>query len=97
MKEAMLPEWTWVHVQDRRTRWVQVFAPPEARLHGGDRHRRRCRRCSRRSAQYEMTLPAAKDWSKYSREQFMKGQLIVEKADIGYSASGTTSPRRSWC
>ena len=35
--------------------------------------------------QYEMTLPAAKDWSKYSREQFMKGQLIVEKADIGYS------------
>ena len=25
MKEALLPEWTWVHVQDRRTRWVQVF------------------------------------------------------------------------
>ena len=28
--------------------------------------------------QYEMTLPAAKDWSPYIREQFMKGQLQVE-------------------
>ena len=84
MKEAMLPEWTWVHVQERRTRWVQVFArlkpgytvqtaqPPMQTLFTQIR-------------QYEMTLPAAKDWSKYSREQFMKGQLIVEKADIGYS------------
>jgi predicted permease len=32
-----------------------------------------------------MTLPAAKDWSKYSREQFMKGQLVVETAAMGYS------------
>src|SRR5215216_3569879 len=32
-----------------------------------------------------MTLPAAKDWSKYSREQFMKGQMLVEGAAIGYS------------
>ena len=77
MKEAMLPEWTWVHVPDRRTRWVQVFA----RLKPGytvDSPRRRCRRSSCRSAVYEMTLPAAKDWSKYSRDQFMKGQLLVE-------------------
>jgi hypothetical protein len=84
MKEAMLPEWTWVHMQERRTRWVQVFGrlkpgytvktaqPPMQSLFTQIR-------------QYEMTLPAAKDWSKYSREQFMKGQLIVEKADVGYS------------
>jgi len=34
---------------------------------------------------YEMTLPAAKDWSQYSRDQFMKGQLIVESAAGGFS------------
>src|SRR5260221_10060851 len=32
-----------------------------------------------------MTLPAAKDWSQYSRDQFMKGQLLVETAAMGYS------------
>jgi predicted permease len=32
-----------------------------------------------------MTLPAAKEWSSYSREQFMKGRLLVTKADLGYS------------
>ena len=35
--------------------------------------------------QYEMTLPAAKDWSQYSRTEFMKGHLLVTKADLGYS------------
>src|SRR5439155_1887148 len=34
---------------------------------------------------YEMTLPAAKDWSPYSREQFMKGRMLVTGAAIGYS------------
>jgi hypothetical protein len=32
-----------------------------------------------------MTLPAAKTWSAYSREQFMKGRLLLAKADVGYS------------
>src|SRR5260370_30218509 len=32
-----------------------------------------------------MTLPAAKDWSPYSREQFMKGQMLVTGAAMGYS------------
>ena len=32
-----------------------------------------------------MTLPAAKDWSPYSREQFMKGTMNVESAAVGYS------------
>ena len=34
---------------------------------------------------YEMTLPAAKDWSKYNRDQFMKGRLVVTHAAMGYS------------
>ena len=84
MKEAMVPDWGWVYMDDRRTRWVQVFA----RLKPG---------YTVESAQgplqglftqirgYEMTLPAAKDWSKYSREQFMKGELVVETAAMGYS------------
>ena len=37
--------------------------------------------------EYEMTLPAAKDWSQYSRDQFMKGQLIVESAADGLLGS----------
>jgi predicted permease len=85
MKEAMLPEWTWVHVPDRRTRWVQVFA----RLKPGytvDSAQTPMQALFMQIRQYEMTLPAAKDWSKYSRDQFMKGQLLVERADIGYSS-----------
>jgi len=62
MKESMVPDWPWVHLDDRRTRWVQVFG----RLKPG---------YTVKSAQaplqglftqvrsYEMTLPAAKDWS----------------------------------
>ena len=84
MKESMVPDWPWVHLDDRRTRWVQVFG----RLKPG---------YTVKSAQaplqglftqirsYEMTLPAAKDWSQYSRDQFMKGQLIAESAAGGFS------------
>jgi predicted permease len=84
MKEALVPDWGWVHLDDRRTRWVQVFG----RLKPG---------YTVKSAQaplqglftqirsYEMTLPAAKNWTKYSRDQFMKGQLIVEAAAGGFS------------
>ncbi|HWL72510.1 MAG TPA: FtsX-like permease family protein, partial [Burkholderiaceae bacterium] len=35
--------------------------------------------------QYELTLPGAKFMNAYVREQFLKGQLKIEKADIGYS------------
>jgi predicted permease len=85
MKPAMAPDWGWLHMDDRRGRWVQVFA----RLKPG---------YTLQSAQapvqglftqiraYEMTLPAAKDWSAYSREQFMKGRLLLANADLGYSA-----------
>src|SRR5947199_2151381 len=32
-----------------------------------------------------MSLPAAKEWSAYSRTEFMKGRLLLAKADVGYS------------
>jgi predicted permease len=84
MKEIMMPDNGWLHMDDRRARWVQVFA----RLKPG---------YTVQSAQpplqglftqirtYEMTLPAAKDWSKYSRDEFMKGRLLLDKASLGYS------------
>jgi predicted permease len=84
MKPVMVPEWTWVNVDDRRVRWVQVFArlkpgytakTSEAPLQG----------LFTQIRQHEMTLPAAKNWSAYGREQFMKGRLRVEAADMGYS------------
>ena len=84
MKPVVVPEWGWVHMDDPRARWVQVFA----RLKPG---------WTVKSAQaplqtlftqiraHEMTLPGAKDWSAYAREQFMKGRLLVEEAAVGYS------------
>jgi len=84
MKPVMVPEWGWVHMDDPRARWVQVFA----RLKPG---------WTVKSAQaplqtlftqiraQEMTLPGAKDWSPYAREQFMKGRLLVEASAVGYS------------
>jgi predicted permease len=84
MKPVMMPDRGWLHIDDRRARWVQVFA----RLKPGE---------TVESAQaplqglfsqiraYEMTLPAAKEWSAYSRTQFMKGRVVVESAAIGYS------------
>jgi predicted permease len=84
MKDVMLPDFGWLHGDDRRARWVQVFArlkpgytvtsaqPPLQGLFTQIR-------------MYEMTLPEAKDWSQYSRTEFMKGKLVVEKAALGYS------------
>jgi len=84
MKPVMIPEWAWLYMDDPRSRWVQVFA----RLKPG---------WTVKSAQaplqtlftqiraHEMTLPGARDWSAYSREQFMKGRLLVEGAAVGYS------------
>jgi putative ABC transport system permease protein len=84
MKAAMVPDWGWLHMDDRRARWVQVFgrlkpgytvASAAAPLQG----------LFTQVRTYEMTLPAAKDWSPYSRQQFMKGQLLVDSAATGYS------------
>ncbi len=84
MKPVMLPEWPWLGISDRRARWVQVFG----RLAPGQTIQTAAgplQGLFTQVRQYEMTLPAAKDWSAYSREQFMKGTLHLESADIGYS------------
>lgn len=84
MKPVMLPEWTWLHVDDRRSRWVQVFG----RLKPGytvESARAPLQGLFTQIRTYEMTLPAAKDWSPYSREQFMKGLLRVDTAAMGFS------------
>ena len=85
MKPIMMPEFEpWLFMDDRRARWVQVFG----RLKPG---------YDVKSAQaplqglftqvraYEMTLPRAREWSSYDREQFMKGKLLVTGAALGYS------------
>ena len=84
MKPMMVPDWTWVHMDDRRSRWVQVFA----RLKPGytvESAQAPLQGLFTQIRSYESTLPAAKDWSPYAREQFMKGRLLVTSAAMGYS------------
>ena len=84
MKPAVVPEWGWVHLDDPRVRWVQVFA----RLKPGWTLKSAEAPLQTLFAQIrtqEMTLPGAKDWSKYAREQFMKGRLRVDPAAGGFS------------
>jgi putative ABC transport system permease protein len=85
MKRAMLPEWTWMRADDRRARWVQVFG----RLKPGytaESAAAPLQVLFTQIRQYEITLPAAKDWSAYSRDQFMKGRMLVTGAATGYSS-----------
>jgi predicted permease len=84
MKRVMLPEWTWMRADDRRARWVQVFA----RLKPGytvETAAAPVQLLFTQIRQYEITLPAAKDWSAYSRDQFMKGKMLVTSATTGFS------------
>jgi predicted permease len=84
MMRVMAPEWEWVHMDDPRTRWVQVFA----RLKPGYTMESAAAPLQGLFLQiraHEMTLEGAKDWSAYAREQFMKGQLRVDHAAMGYS------------
>jgi putative ABC transport system permease protein len=84
MKPVMVPNWGWVHMDDRRARWVQVFG----RLKPGytvESARAPLQGLFTQIRVSEMTLPAAKEWSAYSREQFMKGQLLVDPAATGFS------------
>ena len=79
-----MPEWNWFEMSSPRTRWVQVFA----RLKPGqtvESAQAPLQVLFTQIRQYESTLESAKNWSAYDREQFLKGQLRVEKAAIGYS------------
>ena len=84
MKPVMTPEWNWLYMDNRRARWVQVFA----RLKPGYTVESAAGPLQGLFTQirtYEMTLPAAKDWSAFSRDRFMKGQLLATSAAMGYS------------
>ena len=84
MKRVMLPEWTWMRADDRRARWIQVFA----RLKPGytvESAAAPLQLLFTQIRQYELTLPAAKDWSAYFRDQFMKGKMLVTTAATGFS------------
>jgi predicted permease len=84
MQRVMMPEWPWLHMDDRRSRWVQVFA----RLKPGftvESAKAPLQTLFAQVRAYEATLPAAADWSAYSRQQFLRGRLLVTGAAIGYS------------
>jgi predicted permease len=84
MKPAVVPEWFWVYMDNPRTRWVQVFA----RLKPGwtvKSAEAPLQTLFLQVRQNEMTLPGAKDWSQYARDQFMKGRMHVEAAAGGFS------------
>src|SRR5687768_10596568 len=84
MKPVMMPSQHWVYMDNRRARWIQVFA----RLKPGytpESAQSALHVFYKQKTAYEMSLPAAKDWSAYSREQFMKGTIHIQKAAAGYS------------
>lgn len=84
MEPAILPEWTFVHLDDRRTRWVQVFG----RLRPGytiTSAQASLQVLFHQIRQYETTLAAAKNWSAFERQQFLSGTIHVQKAAEGYS------------
>jgi predicted permease len=85
MKPVIAPEWSWVHMDDPRTRWVQVFA----RLKPGqtiESARAPMQGLFLQMRAHEMTLEGARNWSQFVRDRFMEGQLRIVRADIGYSA-----------
>jgi predicted permease len=84
MQPTLMPSMSWLKMSDRRSRWVQVFA----RLKPGytaETAEPAMQVLFRQLRQYEMTLPAAKDWTDYNRQQFMKGQIRLADASKGYS------------
>jgi predicted permease len=84
MKPVMFPDWGWMHVDNRRARWVQLFA----RLKPGytvESSQGPVQGLFTQIRQYEMSLPAASTWSAFNRESFMRGRLLLESAAGGYS------------
>jgi predicted permease len=84
MKPVIVPDWEWLYMDNRRARWIQMFA----RLKPGytvESARAPLQGLFTQIRSYEMTLPAAKDWSAYSRDRFMQGQMLVESAEMGFS------------
>jgi predicted permease len=84
MMRAIQPTWSWVHMDARRSRWVQMFGRLKPG-HSVESAAAPLQGLFTQIRQYESTLPEAKDWSAYSRAEFMKGRMLVEGAAIGFS------------
>jgi predicted permease len=85
MKPVMMPDWGWLQADSRRAKWVQVFG----RLKPGytvESAQAPLQGLYTQIRAYEMTLPAAKNWSQYSRDLFMKGRMMAVPAALGYSS-----------
>ncbi|MBI4476837.1 MAG: ABC transporter permease [Acidobacteria bacterium] len=84
MKPVLLPEWEWIHLDDPRVRWVQVFGrlKPDWTIESA---RAPLQGLFTQIRAHEATLPGAKNWSAYARDRFMEGRLRIESAAIGYS------------
>ena len=84
MKPVMHPDWTWLQVDNRRAKWVQVFA----RLKPGytvESAAGPVQGLYTQIRQYEMSLPVASRWSSYYRDEFMRGRMVIESAAGGFS------------
>ena len=64
MKPPVAPDWEWLRMDDRRGRWVQVFARLK-RGHTVASAQPPLQGLFTQIRTYESTLPAAKDWSAY--------------------------------
>jgi predicted permease len=85
MLPVIMPEWKWLKMEERRSRWVQVFA----RLKPGytaESAQAPLQVLFRQVREYEATLPAAAKWTPYSRGRFLQGTIHVQKAATGYSS-----------
>ncbi len=84
MEPVLVPEWDWFQYDDRRCRWVQVFA----RLKPGYTPKTAqppLQVLFHQIREYESTLESAKDWTPYMRDRFLEGTIQVESAATGYS------------
>jgi predicted permease len=84
MKPTVAPYWSHLGMEDRRSRWVQVFA----RLKPG--YTMKSAEASlqvlfHQIREFEATEPAAKDWSAYERREFLRGTIHLARAEAGYS------------
>ena len=84
MEPVIAPQWDWLHIDERRTRWVQVFG----RLKPGytiQSAQASMQVLFHQIREYESTLPAARNWTAFERQQFFTGTIHLDKAAQGYS------------
>jgi predicted permease len=84
MKGVMHPDWTWLRFDDRRARWVQIFARLEP-AYSAESAAGPVQGLYAQIRAHEMSLPSASTWSNYWRDRFLQGRMLVGSAATGYS------------